>query len=56
MIQYFLEENIFVIREEILKQHIKDCFKIYGKQTIKMLKKGAYVKYKNFERKINRHS
>ena len=40
------------MREEILKQHVKDCFKIYGKQTIKMLKKGAYVKYKNFERKI----
>ena len=28
------------ITEEILKRHIKDCFKINGKQTIKMSKKG----------------
>ena len=40
------------ITEEILKRHIKDCFKINGKQTIKMPKKGEYVKFKNFERKI----
>ena len=35
-----------------LKCHIKDCFKINGKQTIKMPKKGEYVKSKNFERKV----
>ena len=40
------------ITEEILKRHIKDCFKINGKQTIKMPKNGEYVKFKNFERKI----
>ena len=40
------------ITEEILKRHIKDCFKINGKQTIKMPVKGEYVKLKNFERKI----
>ena len=40
------------IREEILKHHIKNCFKIKGKQTIKMPIKGEYVKLKNFERKI----
>ena len=40
------------ITEEILKRHIKDCLKINGKQTIKMPKKGEYVKFKNFERKI----
>ena len=28
------------ITEEILKSHIKDCFKINCKQTIKMPKKG----------------
>ena len=39
------------ITEEILKRHIKDCFKINGKQTIKMPKKGEYVKFKNFETK-----
>ena len=39
------------ITEDILKRHIKDSFKINGKQTIKMLKKGEYVKFKNFERK-----
>ena len=37
---------------ERLKSHIKDCFKIKGKQTIKMPKKGEYIKFKNFERKI----
>ena len=36
------------ITEEILKHHIKDCFEINGKQTIKMPKKGEYVKFKNF--------
>ena len=35
---------------EKLKCHIKDCFKINGKQTIKMPKKGDYVKFKNFKR------
>ena len=32
------------ITEEILKRHIKDCFKINGKQRIIMSKKGEYVK------------
>ena len=40
------------ITEEILKCHIKDCFKINGKQTIKMPKKGEYVKFKKCEGKI----
>ena len=40
------------ITEEILKRHIKDCFKINGKQRIIMSKKGEYVKFKNFDRKI----
>ena len=40
------------ITEEILKHCIKDCFKINGKQTIKMFKKGEYVKFNNFERKM----
>ena len=39
------------ITENNPKRHIKDCFKINGKQTIKMLKKGQYIKFKNFERK-----
>ena len=38
--------------EEILKRHIKHCFKINGKQRIAMPKNGEYVKFKNFERKI----
>ena len=29
---------------------MKDCFKINGKQTIKVPKKGEYVKFKNFEK------
>ena len=38
--------------EEILKHHLKDSFKINGKQRIIMPKKGKYVKLKNYERKI----
>ena len=38
--------------EEILKSHIKYCFKINGKQTIKMSKNGKYIKFKNLEGKI----
>ena len=38
--------------EEILKRHIKDCFKINGKQRIITPKKGESVKFKNYERKI----
>ena len=65
IIHYTVEENIFTVvayklkvmkctesTEEILKCHIKDCFKINGKQRIKMPKKGEYVKLKNFERRI----
>ena len=40
------------IREEILKHHIKDGFKINGKQMTKMPKKGEYINFKNSERKI----
>ena len=36
----------------ILKRHIKVCFKFNGKKIIKMPKKGEYVKFKNFKRKI----
>ena len=35
---------------KILKHHIKDCFKINGKQRIILPKKGEYVKCKNYER------
>ena len=38
--------------EEILKTHIKDCFKINGKQIIIMSKKSEYVTFKNYERKL----
>ena len=38
--------------EEILKHHIKDCFKVNGKQRIIMPKKDKHVKFKNRERKI----
>ena len=40
------------ITEEVLKRHIKNCFKINDEQTIKKPKNGEYVKFKNFERKI----
>ena len=38
--------------EEVLKSHINDCFKINGKQMIKMPKTDEYVRYKNYERNI----
>ena len=38
--------------EEILKRHIKDCFKINDKKRIIMPKSGEHVKFKIFERKI----
>ena len=41
-----------LITEGILKRHIKGYFKINGKQTIKMPKKGEEVKFKNFGRKL----
>ena len=40
------------ITEELLRCHIKDCFEINVKRMIKMPKKGEYVKFKNFERKM----
>ena len=36
----------------LLKRHTKDCFKINVKQIINIPKKGKYVKFKNFKRKI----
>ena len=36
------------ITKEILTRHIKDCFKINGKQKVIMPKKCGYVKFKNF--------
>ena len=60
IILYIMEENIFCRYclqsfniEEILKCHIKDCFKINGKQKIIMPKKGEYIKFKNYKRKVN---
>ena len=43
------------ITEEILKRYSKDCFKINGKQMIKMPKKGEYVKFKILKEKIPIH-
>ena len=36
----------------MLKCHIKDYFKINGKQKIAMSEKGEYVKFKNYERMV----
>ena len=38
--------------EGISKRHIKDCFKINGKQRIIMPKKGENFKIKNYEKKM----
>ena len=37
---------------EILKSNYSNCFKINGKQLIKMLKKDEYVRFKNYEEEI----
>ena len=42
----------YCLQAEQSKCYIKDCFKVNGKQTIKIPKKGEYVKFKNFVRKI----
>ena len=58
IIQYIVEEKIKLLLftcfcyRRIFKCHNKDCCKVNGKQTINMLKKGEFVKLKNFERKI----
>ena len=49
------EKNVFAKHfspEEILNHQIKDCFKINGKQRINIPKKGEYVRFKNYERKM----
>ena len=52
IIHYIEEESIFLllficfVTEYVLKRHIKDCFKTNGQQTIKISKKGEYVKFK----------
>ena len=37
---------------DILKNHVTDCFKINGRQIIKMPKNFGYVRFKYYERKI----
>ena len=34
--------------EKMLKCHVKDCFKINGKQMIKMTKNNEYARFKTF--------
>ena len=51
--KHFFRYCLYVfITEEIFKRHIKDCFKSNGKQRIIMPKKGEYIKFKHFERKV----
>ena len=58
-IYYIVEKSIFVLiayllslQKKILKGNFKDCFKTYGKQTIKIPKTDEYVKFENFGIKI----
>ena len=37
---------------KIIKNHIKDCFKINGKQRLIMPTNDEFVKFENYERKI----
>ena len=49
--KHFFNYCLQAFSTEILKCHIKDCFKFNGKLII-MSKKGEYVKFRNYERKI----
>ena len=40
---------------DILKYHIKDSFKINGKQRFKIPTNSKYAKFKNYEKKIKFH-
>ena len=57
IIYYFMEENIFchyrlqAFRTAEIK-NCKKCFKINGKQTMKMPKKSEYITFRNFGRKM----
>ena len=55
IIHYNVEENIFVVVVSKLLEQKKNwnvILKIAFKQTIEMPKKGEYIKFKNFERKL----
>ena len=61
-IHYLMEENNFFcyclqafITEEILKRHIKDCFKANVKQRIKMPEKVNTLNSRSSKEKQNRH-
>ena len=41
----------YCLQDYWLKHHIEGCFKINGKQRIKMPKKGEYVEFKNLKKK-----
>ena len=56
IIYYIVKENIFDIIVYTLSRHVNDCFKINGKQRHIMLKKGEYVKFRNFKRKKTHQS
>ena len=49
IIHYMAEENIFAGTEEILRSHVKDCFKINCKQGIIIPKQGEYVIFKKYK-------
>ena len=51
--KYFCGYCLLAFRTaDVLKWHIKDCFKINVKQIIKMTAKGEYVNFRNHEKKI----
>ena len=58
IIHYIVEKTFFVaivcklLALKNLKCQAKDCFKVNGKIITKMPKKGEFVRFKNYERKI----
>ena len=41
-------DYMLLVQKNILKHHIKNCFKVNDKQRIAMPKKSEYVKFKNY--------
>ena len=51
--KYFCSYCLQAIKTaDVWKSHVKDCFKINGKQKIKILEKGKYAGFKTYERKL----
>ena len=51
--KHFCHSCLQGFSREGLKHHIKNCFKVNGKQRIIIPIKGEYIKFKNYENTLN---